>query len=202
MRLQISPFPTRNVAGHLHRKTGSHLPLQHYLQCQHTHYIGIGIAVTISIIMKQSSVKKKKIKPSFNVPEGYYRAVLVEVANVLPHPWAEESDGKIRLLFNLPGVMDGVKPCRAGRNYERDVGDESPLNQVANVLLGRNLTAKELEESHYGFREAIGREVDLRIVHVKRRGYKVPYSNIQSIVPVGTWGEDDIVNINKIGIVQ
>lgn len=152
--------------------------------------------------MKKSVTKKKKIKPSFNVPEGFYRAALVEVANVLPHCWAEESDGKIRLLFNLPGITDGVRPCRAGSNYERDVGDENPLNQVANVLLGRNLTAQELEKSDYGFREAIGREVDLRIVHVKGRGYKVPYSKIDSIVPVGTWGEDDIVNIDKTSIVQ
>jgi hypothetical protein len=115
-------------------------------------------------------------EPSFDVPEGRYRAVLTKVIEL-------KHKDQVRLIFDL---MVPGKRYVAGKNYNISLENGTPLRHDLISWRGRDFTEEEIKNAQFDLNSMLGQQADLLLTHTRKDGYKKPFVGIAKILPPGT----------------
>lgn len=130
-------------------------------------------------------------KTSYQVPVGKHRGVFSTGYRPKDKKRGRNNDNCVKLGFKLPALSTAVKPVMAARTYDLSKPSGSSFKDVAAILIGREVTEEELKNPYLLLKRAIGKEVDLSIVHRQLSGYADPLVCIKEIQPAGTWVKDN-----------
>jgi len=126
-------------------------------------------------------------EPTFDVPEGKYRAVLTEVINLEDRKtktgWADQ----VRLLFEIVAPQAANTCYLVGKNYEPSLAKNSDLRKDLAGWRGYDLTEQEIAAGSVNLESMIGKEADIKVAHIKNEGFPKPYVFIKAIRPPGTF---------------
>ncbi len=101
------------------------------------------------------------------------------------------NDNCVKLEFRFPALETAAQPVVAKRTYDLSKPSGSSFKDVAAVLIGRRMTDEELENPYLVLKGAIGKKVDVSIVHRHLPGYPNPQVCIEEVQPAGTWVKDN-----------
>lgn len=125
-------------------------------------------------------------KTKYQVPEGKYRGVFSAGYRPRDKKKGRNNANCIRVEFKLPGMQNAV----VKRNYDLSKPSGKSFEDVAEVLLGRKITAEELNNPYMVLKGAVGKKVDLSITHRQLPKYSQPLVCIDEVKPAGTWIKD------------
>jgi len=118
--------------------------------------------------------------PSFQVPEGAYRAILREVAEL-----NGKSTGCAKQLRFKWEILDPQWDYRAGKNYCLD--SNNGLSEDLENWLGSELETLKSPNGKLDPEKLIGREADVLIAHIHNESHNKPYVYMKAIYPPGTF---------------
>jgi hypothetical protein len=118
-------------------------------------------------------------EPTFIIPEGNYRAVLINVINL-------EDKKQVRLLFRV--FNSEGKLMNAGKNYNTQDAftRNGDLRRDLMAWRGRDLTDEEIQSGTFDLETLLGQQADLVINQRRNPKFDKPYVYIAQIHPPGS----------------
>ena len=117
--------------------------------------------------------------PSFDVPEGDYRARITDVVDV------DRCSKLIRMKFEIVSPVNKQFQYLAGKNYCADSKESDSLIEAVRLFLGDKLPDLQDENGEFDPKSLVNMEVDIRIEHIHNDNYDKPFVHVAEIHPPG-----------------
>ena len=130
---------------------------------------------------------------TFNCPPGNHRATLYEVREQ-QKATKDGTDVFIRFVFRMDDVCSESKEVVTGKNFVPTLSQGGDLRLMLEIWLGEKFVEEQHKTGNWNLKTLEGQKADLVIRHIKNRGYKKPFVNIEQILAPGT-----LISIPQIG---